>query len=142
MPRGGLMRTKCSRRRAPASPSLDVLERACVALGLNEDTRRVCGQALAEYADRYRHGGYCEAGVAAAALYLCSRLLFERELGQVEVARACGVAPVTLRSYLRRLRAKVNVNAIMARYWAEVRERVFGPGPRAQTAAQEGWAAG
>ena len=52
------------------------------------------------------------------------------------------MAPVTLRSYLRRLRAKVNVNAIMARYWAEVRERVFGPGPRAQAAAQEAWAGG
>ena len=79
MPRGGLMRTKCSRRRAPAPPSLDVLERACAALGVGEDTRRVCGQALAEYANRNRHGDYCEAGVAAAALYLCSRLLFEQD---------------------------------------------------------------
>jgi len=109
----------------PRSP--DVLNRACSELGVKSDTRDVCEQMVQEYAARRRYGGYLEPGVTAAALYLSSRLLFERTLGQKEVSDACGVAQVTLRSYVRKLRSRVNVNFIMAGYWAGVKERVFGP---------------
>ena len=106
--------------------SLNVLDSACIQLGMKPDTRTVCVKMLNDYAERQRYGSYSGSGLAAAALYLSSRMLFERTLGQKEVSEACCVAQVTLRSYVSKLRKRVNLNGILASYWSEVEEKVFG----------------
>ena len=120
------MRVKRLKNRDFKLQSLNVLESACTKLGMKPDTRIVCVRMLNDYAERQRYGSYSGSGLAAAALYISSRILFERTLGQKEVSEACGVAQVTLRSYVNKLRKKVNVNGILACYWSEVKERVFG----------------